>query len=303
MAGGRHPRQLKVPRVGGRGPPLELPRYETAGAAGLDLRADEPVALAPGERRLVPTGIAVEIPPGYEGQVRPRSGLALKHGVGMLNAPGTIDSDYRGEVGVILVNRGQEPVAFARGERIAQLVIAPVTRAALEVAELLGETTGAAAASVRPAAGRRSGRSGMMIPRYTRPEMGRIWTPERRFRIWLDVELLACEAMVKLGRGAGRGPRRAAPTFDGFEFSAADVARIDEIEKTVKHDVIAFLTFVEEKGGPPARHLHKGMTSSDVLDTTLAVQLREATALLARRRRPGAGGGEEAGARAPAHAR
>ncbi len=135
---------LKLRRVGQRGPPLELPRYETAGSAGLDLRADEPVALAPGERRLVPTGLAVEIPPGHEGQVRPRSGLALRLGVGMVNAPGTIDSDYRGEVGVILVNHGREPVAFARGERIAQLVIAPVVRAELVlVDELAGSDRGA----------------------------------------------------------------------------------------------------------------------------------------------------------------
>lgn len=129
-----------VRRVGDRGPPVDLPRYETAGAAGLDLRADEAFSLAPGERRLVPTGLALEIPPGHEGQVRPRSGLAVRHGVGMVNAPGTIDSDYRGEVGVILVNHGQAPVAFARGERIAQLVIAPVVRATLELADDLSRT-------------------------------------------------------------------------------------------------------------------------------------------------------------------
>jgi len=131
---------VKVRRVGGRGPPLELPRYMTEGAAGLDLRGDEAVQLAPGERRLVSTGLSVEIPPGYEGQVRPRSGLALRHGVGMVNAPGTIDSDYRGEIGVLLVNWGQAPVALARGERIAQLVIAPVVRAEIVVVESLEES-------------------------------------------------------------------------------------------------------------------------------------------------------------------
>ncbi len=119
-----------------------------------------------------------------------------------------------------------------------------------------------------------------MIPRYTRPEMGRIWTPERRYRIWLDVELAACEAMVRLGEVPGEDLAVLQKAFSRYEFSAADVARIEEIEKTVKHDVIAFLTFVEEKGGPAARHLHRGMTSSDVLDTCLAVQLSEATALL-----------------------
>jgi adenylosuccinate lyase len=121
-----------------------------------------------------------------------------------------------------------------------------------------------------------------MIPRYTRPDMARIWAPERRFRIWLDVELAACEAMVRLGEVPPADYEALRKAFERFEFSAADVARIDEIERTVKHDVIAFLTFVEERGGPAARHLHKGMTSSDVLDTTFAVQLKEATALLLR---------------------
>ena len=134
---------VKVTRVGQRGPPLDLPRYETDGSAGMDLRADEAFSLAPGERRLVPTGLAMEIPPGHEGQVRPRSGLAVKHGIALVNAPGTIDSDYRGEVKVLLVNLGQAPVAFARGERIAQLVIAPVTRARVElVDDLAGSSRG-----------------------------------------------------------------------------------------------------------------------------------------------------------------
>jgi len=140
VAAAETPIPIPVLRVGGRGEPLELPRYQTAGAAGMDLRADEPVDLAPGERRLVPTGIAVAIPPGWEGQVRPRSGLALKLGLGMPNAPGTIDSDYRGEVGVILVNGGQERVQLARGERIAQLVVAPVTRASLVLVADLPDT-------------------------------------------------------------------------------------------------------------------------------------------------------------------
>jgi dUTP pyrophosphatase len=123
-----------------RGPLLDLPRYETAHAAGLDLRADEAFSLAPGERRLVPTGLAVAIPAGFEGQVRPRSGLAVKHGISIPNAPGTIDADYRGEVKVLLVNLGAAPVAFARGDRIAQLVIAPVAHAEVELVEALPET-------------------------------------------------------------------------------------------------------------------------------------------------------------------
>jgi adenylosuccinate lyase len=119
-----------------------------------------------------------------------------------------------------------------------------------------------------------------MIPRYTRPEMARLWAPEHRYRIWLDIELAACEAMVQLSEVPAEDLATLRRAFDGFAFGAAEVARIEEIEKTVKHDVIAFLTFVEEKGGPAARHLHKGMTSSDVLDTCLAVQLRDAAGLL-----------------------
>jgi dUTP pyrophosphatase len=122
---------------------LELPSYATPGAAGCDLRAAvaEPLTLAPGARALVPTGIAVAIPEGHEGQVRMRSGLALRHGLSLLNGPGTIDSDYRGEIGVILANLGAEPVTIPRGERIAQLVFAPVVRARLEKVAALPATT------------------------------------------------------------------------------------------------------------------------------------------------------------------
>jgi dUTP pyrophosphatase len=124
---------------------LDLPAYETAGAAGLDLRAaipeDRKLILLPRRRMLVPTGLVLELPPGYEGQVRPRSGLALKHGITCLNTPGTIDSDYRGEVQVLLVNLGDEDFAITRGMRIAQLVIAPVARVSVEERSLAGETT------------------------------------------------------------------------------------------------------------------------------------------------------------------
>ncbi|HEX9289795.1 MAG TPA: lyase family protein, partial [Anaeromyxobacteraceae bacterium] len=119
-----------------------------------------------------------------------------------------------------------------------------------------------------------------MIPRYTRPEMSKIWSPERRFRIWLDVELAACEAMVRLGQVPPEDYGQLEKAFAALELGPADVARIEEIERTTKHDVIAFLTFLEERGGIAVRHLHKGMTSSDVLDTTLAVQLRDASELL-----------------------
>lgn len=121
---------------------IPLPAYQSAGAAGLDLAAAvaEPVVIAPGERRFVPTGIRVAIPEGYEGQVRPRSGLALRHGIGIVNSPGTIDADYRGEIGIVLVNHGAEPFTVSRGARIAQLVIAPVTRVNVEAVEALDAT-------------------------------------------------------------------------------------------------------------------------------------------------------------------
>lgn len=121
---------------------LPLPAYASAGSSGLDLLAAVPsvVTLEPGERRLVPTGFALELPPGFEAQVRPRSGLALKHGVTVLNSPGTIDSDYRGEVGVILVNHGDAPFEIRRGERIAQLVLARVERLEWEEASELEAT-------------------------------------------------------------------------------------------------------------------------------------------------------------------
>lgn len=133
--------RVRVMRVGGRGDPLPLPTYATEGSAGLDLRADVEVRLEPGQRALVPTGLALELPEGYEAQVRPRSGLALRHGIGMVNAPGTIDSDYRGEIGVLLVNHGSEPVVLRRGERIAQLVVARYERVALEEVDSLSSTS------------------------------------------------------------------------------------------------------------------------------------------------------------------
>ena len=119
---------------------LPLPAYETAGAAGMDLRAAEDAVLAPGARLLMPTGLSIALPDGFEAQVRPRSGLAVKHGVTVLNSPGTIDSDYRGEVKVPLINHGQQPFVIARGDRIAQMVVASVTRISWTVAEVLDET-------------------------------------------------------------------------------------------------------------------------------------------------------------------
>lgn len=123
---------------------LPLPRHETAGAAGADLRAAvaeaEPLTLAPGQRALVPTGLAIAVPAGFEAQVRPRSGLAVRHGVTCLNTPGTIDSDYRGEIHALLINLGQEPFVVRRGERIAQLVIAPVRQASWRLVESLSPT-------------------------------------------------------------------------------------------------------------------------------------------------------------------
>ena len=121
---------------------LELPQFETALAAGADLRAalGEDVVMAPGARALIPTGFAMALPAGYEAQIRPRSGLAYKHGVTCLNTPGTIDADYRGEVKVLLINHGSEPFTINRGERIAQMVIAPITQPNFERVGELSET-------------------------------------------------------------------------------------------------------------------------------------------------------------------
>jgi dUTP pyrophosphatase len=145
----------------GRG--LPLPRYETSGAAGLDLLAavpeDGPILLVPNDRALVPTGLLIELPRGYEAQVRPRSGLALRHGVTVLNAPGTIDSDYRGEIQVLLVNCGQEPFVVTRGLRIAQMVVALVTTATLVEVDDVEDTdrSGSGFGSTGLAPGRKGG--------------------------------------------------------------------------------------------------------------------------------------------------
>jgi dUTP pyrophosphatase len=131
-------RLLRLPH--GQG--LPLPCYQSKHAAGLDVVAAvaDPVELAPGARALLPTGFALELPDGYEAQVRPRSGLALKHGVTLLNSPGTIDADYRGEVMVLMVNHGSEPFTIRRGDRIAQLVVAPVSHVDVVAVEVLGAT-------------------------------------------------------------------------------------------------------------------------------------------------------------------
>ncbi|MEW6723684.1 MAG: dUTP diphosphatase [Bacillota bacterium] len=134
-------RSIRLQRLP-HGEGLPLPDYMTPGAAGMDVAAavTEPVVLAPGEIRLIPAGFRVAVPPGFELQVRPRSGLALRHGLIIPNSPGTIDSDYRGEVAIIMLNAGQEPYTVARGLRLAQLVLAPVIRARWEEVPELDET-------------------------------------------------------------------------------------------------------------------------------------------------------------------
>ena len=124
------------------GADLDLPGYETADAAGMDLRAavKADMEIAPGARALVPTGLAIALPPGYEAQVRPRSGLALRNGISLVNSPGTIDADYRGEVGVIIINHGEETFTVTRGMRIAQMIVAPVTQAAWQEVDALPDT-------------------------------------------------------------------------------------------------------------------------------------------------------------------
>ncbi len=121
---------------------LPFPEYMSPGASGLDLPAaiEGEIILAPGEIRLIPTGLAMAIPPGFEGQVRPRSGLALKHGIGLINSPGTIDSDYRGEIGIVLINQGKKPFALRRGDRLAQLVINKIYQAVIRVVDDLDQT-------------------------------------------------------------------------------------------------------------------------------------------------------------------
>ncbi len=135
---------IRMIREPGADSAVPLPAYESAGAAGADLRANLPdrgkVVLAPGARALIPTGLRMEIPEGYEVQIRPRSGLALKHGITLPNAPGTIDSDYRGPVGVIVMNAGNEAFTVSHGERIAQMVVAPVLQARFELVAQLGRT-------------------------------------------------------------------------------------------------------------------------------------------------------------------
>jgi dUTP pyrophosphatase len=121
---------------------LPLPAYETNGSSGMDIRAwnEEEIILKPGDIRLVPTGISISIPPGYEAQIRPRSGLALKYGIGMVNSPGTIDSDYRGEIGIIMINYGRDPFTVRRGDRIAQMVVARICHARVLVVDDLDST-------------------------------------------------------------------------------------------------------------------------------------------------------------------
>jgi len=132
--------KLFVKRLSDSTTDIALPSYATEHASGLDLRTSEDVELQPGEYKAIPTGIAIEIPEGFEGQVRPRSGLALKYGIACLNSPGTIDADYRGEIKVLLINHGKEVVHFARGERIAQLIIAKYEKVEVKLVEELQET-------------------------------------------------------------------------------------------------------------------------------------------------------------------
>lgn len=135
---------MKIPvKIMGKGKGLEPPKPATQDAAGMDLKAaiDEDIILEPGAIKLIPTGFAMALPQNFEAQIRPRSGLALRHGITVLNSPGTIDADYRGEVGVILINHGKDAFTIQRGERIAQMVIAPTTNAQLEIVQELEETT------------------------------------------------------------------------------------------------------------------------------------------------------------------
>jgi dUTP pyrophosphatase len=170
---GRGPVEIRIERLAhARG--LALPAYQTPGAAGLDLVAAvpsrQPLVLAPGKWALVPTGLRLELPQGYEAQVRPRSGLAMRHGLTVLNSPGTIDSDYRGEVQVLLINLGAAPWAIERGERIAQLVVQPVAQATLvEVGKVGATERGAGGFGSTGLASRRAGQKGAGAPQQAGP--------------------------------------------------------------------------------------------------------------------------------------
>lgn len=135
--------KIKITRIGPQSLDVQLPRYMTEFSSGLDIFASvsEDTVLDPGQRKLIPTGIALAIPPGYEAQIRPRSGLALTHGITLLNSPGTIDADYRGEVGLILINHGAKPFVIKRGDRLAQMIISRAYRAELQEEETLDITT------------------------------------------------------------------------------------------------------------------------------------------------------------------
>ncbi len=139
MSGNQNTLSIRIKRETG-GEDLELPSYQTPGAAGMDVRAAEERTIGPGETALIATGFSIAVPPGFEAQLRPRSGLAIKHGLTLLNSPGTIDSDFRGEVKIILTNLGFSPFYVNRGDRIAQMIIAKVERAALEEVEELDDT-------------------------------------------------------------------------------------------------------------------------------------------------------------------
>lgn len=134
--------KIKITRVGSQNADLPLPRYMTELSSGLDLFAAvlQDTTLNPGERTLIPTGIALALPPGYEAQIRPRSGLALQYGVTLLNSPGTIDADYRGEIGLILINHGEKPFVIRRGDRMAQMIISKIYRASLQEEDALDNT-------------------------------------------------------------------------------------------------------------------------------------------------------------------
>ncbi|MDY6972862.1 MAG: dUTP diphosphatase [Thermodesulfobacteriota bacterium] len=134
---------VKIRRLQHNNDDLPLPTYESEGSSGMDIRAyvEEPVLLKPGEIMLIPTKLSISVPAGYEAQIRPRSGLALHHGIGLLNSPGTIDSDYRGEIGIILINLGTEPFLISRGDRIAQMIITKVYRADFVEVDSLDQTS------------------------------------------------------------------------------------------------------------------------------------------------------------------
>lgn len=254
------------------------PKQKSAWASGFDLASahKEELTLHPGERLLISTGIAIALEPGLEGQVRSRSGLSLKNGVVVLNSPGTIDADYRGEIKVILANMSKEPFVIHFGMRIAQLVIAQVVMPEMVLVASLDESErGDAGFGSTRSFGLARGLS--MIPRYQTAVMNHIFSDDFKFQTWFRVEVAYLEAYLEHTNEPDPELidrlNKKLCELDWLNFSA----KVDGYEREVRHDVIAFLHALEDELGADARLIHLGLTSSDIVDTAFALLLKMAS--------------------------